>query len=90
MLYLFLAFIVAHPGPLKSKLWFAPLGLLLIHGVNILRIMALGLIAVYYRQFFDINHKYVYTIIIYSLIISLFAWWHLKLANPANKQPKLT
>jgi exosortase family protein XrtF len=85
MLYMFVAFIVAHPGPLKSKAWFIPFGLAVIHALNLVRIMALAVIAVYYREYFYINHKYVYTILVYSLIISLFAWWHLRLANPAKK-----
>lgn len=81
MLYLFFAFIVAHPGPLKAKAWFIPLGLLLIHASNLVRVMALGFCALYYREFFEVNHKYVYAGIVYSLVIGLFLIWHLRLAK---------
>jgi len=87
MLYVFLAFIVAHHGPLKTKLWFASLGLVLIHMVNILRIMALGFIALYYRDLFEINHKYIYNILIYSIILGLMGWWHFKLAAVQKSTP---
>lgn len=84
MLYLFAAFVIAHPGPLKRKAWFLPLGILIIHGLNMVRVVALGFIAVYYRQWFYINHKYLYVIAVYSLIVALFAWWHFRLADPAK------
>jgi exosortase/archaeosortase family protein len=84
MMYMFLGFVVAHAGPWRRKLWFIPVGLLLIHGSNILRIMALAEAVLYHPEIYEFNHKYAYTIVVYSLIIGLFALWHLRLSNPAR------
>jgi len=84
MLYLFAAFIFAHPGPIMRKLWFVPLGLVIIHASNVLRIMALAVVSVYHREYFEVNHKYVYAIVVYSLIFGLFALWHFYLSDPSK------
>src|SRR5690606_31585355 len=47
---LFSIFIIAYPGNQKNKLWYIPVGLIAIHILNILRVIALALIANYYPQ----------------------------------------
>ena len=72
---IFIIFILAFPGPIKKKLWFIPLGLLMIHLANIIRVIALILINNYYPQYLDFNHLYTFTIFVYSIIFFLWYWW---------------
>ena len=44
---LFAVFILAFPGNQKNKIWFIPAGILCIHLLNILRVVALALVANY-------------------------------------------
>ncbi|MDP1801669.1 MAG: archaeosortase/exosortase family protein [Bacteroidota bacterium] len=72
---LFSVFIIAYPGKIKNKLWYIPLGILAIHILNILRVIALVLIAYYYPQFLNFNHTYTFTFLIYSFIFFLWMLW---------------
>ncbi len=63
------------PGNKKSKLWFIPLGILLIYLINVLRIVCLLLIYDSYPAALDFNHKYTYVIIVYGMIFYLWWWW---------------
>ncbi len=80
----FTLFVLAFPGNAKSKLWFIPIGILLIHVANILRVIGLTLINYYAPQYLDFNHTYTFTIFVYALIFSLWMWW----VNYALKQSK--
>ncbi|MFT5820848.1 MAG: exosortase family protein XrtF [Crocinitomix sp.] len=72
---IFSVFIIAFPGKIKHKLWFLPLGLIIIHLVNVLRIMALVMINNYYPRYLDFNHLYTFTIIVYAAIFVLWYIW---------------
>jgi exosortase family protein XrtF len=72
---LFSGFIVAFPGPVRRKLWFIPLGILLIYTLNVLRIIALSLNKYYDYQSADFNHHYTFTAIVYAGIFALWMWW---------------
>ena len=75
VLALFAGFIIAYPGPWRTKLWFVPLGMLLIHGINILRVAGLALNQLYSRHTVNFNHHYTYTIIVYGFIFWLWTIW---------------
>jgi exosortase family protein XrtF len=82
---IFTIFIVAFPGKIKSKLWFIPMGLVIIHFVNVLRIMALVLINNYYPAYLDFNHLYTFTIIVYAAIFVLWYIWAKKYSGNEQK-----
>lgn len=75
LFFLFAVFVAAYPGHQKSKLWFIPLGLLLIHILNIIRVIVLALIAFYNKDYLDFNHTYTFTFIIYGFIFFLWMTW---------------
>ena len=75
LLFLFAIFIIAYPGNIKNKLWYLPLGMLIVYSINILRIIALALIAFYYPQYLDFNHTYTFTFIAYSAVFALWMLW---------------
>jgi len=71
----FALFVLAFPVNTKSKLWFIPTGIILIHFANLLRVMGLALINYYAPEYLDFNHTYTFTIFVYALIFSLWMWW---------------
>ena len=75
LMFLFAVFVVAYPGSLKNKLWFLPLGIFVVHTINITRIIALALIAYYSPQYLDFNHTYTFTFIAYSAVFGLWMLW---------------
>jgi exosortase family protein XrtF len=75
MLYLFASFILVYPGPWKRKLIFIPAGLIIIHGINLIRIILLSYISLYSSDYFYFNHKYLFQIIVYGLVISMWLYW---------------
>ena len=80
---LFGGFIIAFPGPARTKLWFVPLGIFLIYSLNVMRVVGLTLNAYYSQQTVDFNHHYTFTFIVYLGIFGLWMWWATRLAKPA-------
>lgn len=72
---LFSVFILAYPGPWKHKLWYIPAGILAIHLINILRVVALAIIAKWDYTWLDFNHTYTFTILVYGFIFGLWMLW---------------
>jgi len=72
---LFAVFIIAYPGEQKNKWWFILAGIAAIHILNILRVVALALIAKSYPTHLDFNHTYTFTIIVYGFIFMLWMIW---------------
>jgi exosortase/archaeosortase family protein len=71
---LFSSFIIAFPGPLKSKIWFIPSGIIIIYLANVLRVVLLAIIQLYVsRSTLEFHHTYTFTYMVYSLIF--FMWW---------------
>ncbi|MCH2197541.1 MAG: exosortase/archaeosortase family protein [Flavobacteriales bacterium] len=72
---LFATFIIAFPGPIKHKLWYAPVGILSIHLINVLRVVALAVIVDVDPELLDFNHDYTFTIIVYAFVFMLWYIW---------------
>ena len=85
---LFAVFIIAYPGAHKNKWWFILLGIVAIHLLNILRVVALAMIANYDYTWLDFNHTYTFTFIIYGFIFFLWMLWVNRFSKiqPANEQ----
>ncbi|HEY9049456.1 MAG TPA: exosortase family protein XrtF [Ohtaekwangia sp.] len=72
---IFVAFILAF-GPLKRTwLWFVPLGIVIIHLMNLLRIILLFYVSEYMPHFMYFTHKYLFTASLYGVIFLLWLWW---------------
>lgn len=72
---IFAIFIIAFPGQVKTKLWFIPMGMALIHLANVIRVSSLLIIYDSYPTALDFNHLYTFTIFVYSIIFILWWWW---------------
>ena len=79
---IFVGTIMLFKGDWLNKLWFIPLGVLLIVLINLTRLVLLCYIFAHYpRPFYEINHSLVYVIITYTLIFLLIVWWMRKFSD---------
>jgi len=69
---LFAGFILIFEGSWKHKIWFIPLGVIIIHLLNVARILALIFSGTVSKSLLEFNHKYTFTIIMY--IITFIGW----------------
>lgn len=75
VMIIFVAFLVAF-GPINKTLaWFIPLGLLILHVINLLRISLLFWVALYRPEAMYFTHKYFFTAILYVVIFVLWMIW---------------
>ena len=87
---LFGGFVVAYPGPWQRKLWYIPVGVLLIWLLNVLRVAALAVNHYYAHSSVDFNHHYTFTFVVYAFIFGLWMLWARRLAplaEPAATNP---
>jgi exosortase family protein XrtF len=83
LLALFSGFVLIFEGGWKHKVWFIPLGIVVLHGLNVLRIIALAINGLTSKVMLDFNHKYTFTIILYCFT---FLGWYLWVKYFANVQ----
>lgn len=80
---LFAGFVAAFPGPGLHKLWFVPLGVIVVYTLNVLRVVLLALNHVYWHPTVDFNHHYTFTFAVYGAIGALWVLWARRGAGPA-------
>jgi exosortase/archaeosortase family protein len=78
---LFIGFILAFPGSFKNKLWYIPLGLMVITLLNIVRIIALFITNNCCAEYMDLNHHYIFKIIVYFFIFLMWYIWIQKISK---------
>ena len=72
---LFSIFIIAFPGKTLVKLIFIPIGILVIHALNVVRVVLLAVIETYSYEWTEFNHSYTFTILIYGSIFGMWLLW---------------
>jgi len=77
---IFSALIISYPKHLQQKLWFLPLGLVIIYIANIIRIMVLAITVEINPNIWEFNHKFFFKIIVYTIVFILWDQW-IKLAR---------
>lgn len=75
VIILFISFIVAFSGSLKHTLLFGLFGVVLIYLVNILRIIALGVLYHKFPEYKTVLHDLLFPSIIYGLTFILWVTW---------------
>ncbi len=76
-LFLFLIY----PGPRKHKLWFIPMAILVMHIVNVLRIIALTVTMMHFYQHWDFVHDWVVRPFFYVVLFGLWVVWEERYAG---------
>jgi exosortase family protein XrtF len=84
LMFLFAIFVIAYPGNFKNKLWYLPLGIILVNIINIIRIVGLSLMSLYAPNYLDFNHTYTFTFIVYSIVFALWMFWVNKFSKSAK------
>ena len=79
---------VFFPGPWKHKAWVIPLGIVVIHFVNIIRIVGLSLVMVPWPQHFHFFHDYIFKTFFYFMIFMLWVAWVEWFAYPKKEARK--
>ena len=75
VMIVFVAFLVAYGGSTKRMFWFLPLGLMIIHIFNVLRIILLFVAAQQNTHYFYYIHKYFFTAALYVVVVALWILW---------------
>ncbi len=81
----FVAIILAFPGKIVSKSWFTPLGLIILHASNSIRIAALTL-SFYYYPGHNFDDHALFNNIIYLIVFLLWVLWFSKINPIADKE----
>jgi exosortase/archaeosortase family protein len=62
-------------GPWKQKLWFIPVGVLILHIYNVIRIVCLCVNFEFFPQYWNFLHYYFFRYIFYVVIFGLWLLW---------------
>lgn len=81
----FVLLMMLFPGSLRNKLWFIPLGVLVVHLTNLFRVIGLSVIVVVLPQHWNFSHDYIFRPLFYVVIFLMWVWWVEKLAYPGQK-----
>lgn len=82
---LYSIFIIAFPGKIISKIIFIPAGILVIHFLNVLRVVVLAIVETYSYEWTEFNHTYTFTLIIYGFIFMMWLFWINKFSGLKRK-----
>lgn len=82
----FVLLMIFFPGFWKRKLWFIPLGILIVHITNLFRIIGLSVVVITFPQYWDFSHDNLFRPFFYVVIFLLWVWWVEKLAKPETKK----
>jgi len=80
--------LLIYPGSCLKKIWYIPLGILIIHITNLIRIVGLGLVLVYFPQYWDFSHDYLFRPLFYLVIFCLWLYWEEKQKAPQKNIKK--
>jgi exosortase family protein XrtF len=75
MMFLYVAFILIYPGSWSRKIWFSISGLMVLHLLNLARIIGLSYLSYYAPGYFEINHKFLFQIVVYAVTIAIWLFF---------------
>jgi len=84
--YIFFCIIAFARGPWSKKLWFIPLGLLVVYLFNIFRITFIVACIDRHPDWFDFLHQYFFKYIFYGVIFGMWVYWEEKIAEKVKKR----
>lgn len=70
-----------YPGPWKHKLWFIPLGIILMHATNLFRIVGLAEVLYQWPDYWKFSHDNVFRPLFYVVIFLMWVLWEEKFAR---------
>lgn len=88
VIILFIAFIVAFSGKIKTTLLYIIGGSLLIHILNVVRIALLTTLLFHYPEYEHISHGVIFPLFIYGVVLVLWVVWVNKFSKYATNTSK--
>ena len=86
---IFIGSILLYRGSWLNKLWFIPMGVIIVSLINLLRLIFVCETFIHFRKtIFTINHSFVYVAITYALIMVLIIWWMQRFGRPQRAPVK--
>ena len=82
---LFTIFILSFKGDIKRKIIFIPIGIAILHFLNVLRIAILTYISATNPYILDFNHNITFQLFIYGSMLALWYLWITKFSLKINK-----
>ena len=76
---------VLFPGPWKHKLWYIPIGLVIIEWTNVIRICGILMMQIPWPNSFHLAHDYIFKVFFYFVIFLMWVLWVEKFYNPTLK-----
>lgn len=86
MHWLFL--MILFPGPWKHKLWYIPVGLVIIEWTNVIRICGVLMMQIPWPNSFHLAHDYIFKLFFYFVIFLMWMIWVEKFYNPTLTKTK--
>lgn len=84
LMYIFAMLVVAYPGSKnKHKFWFIPMGFVVLHLVNIIRMIVLSFVIINY-DYFDFVHGFVFRVVFYGATFLLWYIWIKKFVDQSS------
>ncbi len=71
----FVLLMLFFPGPIRKKLWYIPMGMLIIYMVNIFRILVLAEVLVHAPDYWQFTHDSIVRPFFYVVIFALWVFW---------------
>lgn len=72
---IYLSAVLAYPASVPAKLIGAGLGLFMINGLNLIRVVALFLIGLYANQYFHETHVYIAQALVIAVAVATWLFW---------------
>ncbi len=72
---IYLSAVLAYPASARAKVIGSVLGLLVINGLNLIRVVALFLIGIYYAQLFHDTHVYIAQALVVAVAVATWLFW---------------
>lgn len=79
---------ILYPGPWRHKFWFIPLGLVVIHFVNVLRIVGMVFVTIHNPANWHFIHDYIARPFFYVVMFFLWVWWNERFYLKSKKTQK--
>jgi len=83
--YIFLCIIAFNRGAWKKKIWYIPLGLLVVYLFNIFRIAFIAACVENHPNWFELLHLYIFKYLFYGIIFLMWVFWEEKIIGNATK-----
>jgi len=84
--YIFFCIIAFYRGPWLKKMWYIPLGLIMVYLFNIFRISSIAAIVEQYPDWFRFSHEYFFKYIFYGMIFGLWVLWEEKISHSKDEE----